>query len=352
MNAAGGVAMAGIGAAQAADANATAEEYAQMSQRNASYIQDALDRINSIHKPGAQELGSHMPTPQDYKLAGYATPEDAQYQQVSIDPAVRQAQMQALGKLQGVSNGAADSELNLANFNAMNHAQQGRRSNEAAIMQNMASRGTLGSGMELAQRQQAAQNAANNAQSGTMEAARNNALAKLQATNNYLGGMGNLRNQDTSLATTNADIINKFNMANTAQRNRVNEMNTDTANKQSTMNTGQANQYQQYIDEARRNAVQQQYANAMDQGKSSAGIGNSLANFNQSAGATGLAMGANARSGAYGAAGNAAQGIYQGAMSGAEDNSGDNFNPMQNMSKPESTPQAQNGEEMDFIGRK
>lgn len=316
--------------------NNIASQYSDMSAEQQAYVRAALERLKGIQTP---DTSLSLNSPQGYSLEQYAGPEAAQSQQVAIDPVDRANQMSALSKLQGYSNGAADSELNAANYNAQNNASMQRQRADAATMQNLASRGVAGSGMEMAQKQQASQNAANSALGGGLEAAKNNALTKLQGNNAYLSGLGNLRGQDTGLATANANIINQFNMANTAERNRVNQANVGLTNQQNTMNTQQQNDYLRYMAEAKRQAAQQDFANKMGQGEAVAGQANTLANFGQNAGQTGLALKGAASAGMANTLGNIGQGIYQGVKSNSDWGSGGS-NPT-----VEQTPQAQTDEE-------
>lgn len=278
----------------------------RLSTEQMAQLQDALARIRAIKQP---DLAVNLPAPKDYDFQQYASPELAQYQTVNIDPADRQAQLSALAKLQGFATGAADSELNAANYNAINQGQMQRQAADKAALANLASRGTAGSGLELAARLQGSQNAANTSTQAMMEAARNNALAKLQGNNAYLQGMGNLRNQDTAQAEANANIINQFNMANTNARNAINAKNTALKNQQTAMNTGQGNQYQQYIDQEKRRMAQQGYVNQLGQAQAAAGQGNNVAQFGYNAGTQNIGLGLNAGAQFGNIAGDIGQGL-------------------------------------------
>lgn len=330
-----------IGAAVSGQAQ---EAQAQLTEEQRQDLQNALAKINGITSPDGT---FNLTPPEQYALQHYATPEAAQAQQVQINPQDRAQQMAALQKLQGYSNGAADSELNAANYNARNNAAVQRQRADAAMMSNLASRGVAGSGLELAAKQQASQNAANSAQSGGLQAAQNNALAKLQGNNAYLSGLGNLRNQDTNLATSNANIINQFNMANTAERNRVNQANVGMTNQQNQMNTAQQNAYQQYLAQMRQQAQQQAFDDKLTQARAAAGQQTTNAEQNYGAGMTGVALGQNTAGQAVSGLGGTAQGIYQ-SVSG---NGGDGFSAYQNQGQTnngqdvEQAPQAQDDEE-------
>lgn len=296
------------GAINAGLAAMTQDQQNKLNEQQKADLQDALAKIQGIQTPdGTFELTA----PQKYALEHYATPEQARYSQIAVDPQTRSSQMEALQKLQGYSNGAADSELNAANYNARNNAAVQRQRADAATMQNLASRGVAGSGLELAMRQQASQNAANSALGGGLDAAKNNALMKLQGNNAYLSGLSDVRGQDTGLATANANIINQFNMANANERNRVNMANTDIGNRQNSLNTTQQNDYQKYMAEKQQQAKQQEYDNKMNQAKAAAGQQTTNATTNYGAGMTGAALAANTGGAIGSALGNAAQGIYQ-----------------------------------------
>jgi hypothetical protein len=134
--------------------------------------------------------------------------------------------------------------------------------------------------------------------------------------------LGALRGQDTDLATSNANIINQFNMANTAERNRVNQANVGLTNQQSTMNTQQNNAYQKYLAEKQQEARQQEFQNKIGQAGMAAGESNNLAAANYGAGMTGVALGQNTGAQIANGLGGAAQGIYQSVHNNANSGNG------------------------------
>ncbi len=313
-----------LGAVSAGQAQ---DQQQKLTEQQRQDLKDALAKITGIQAPDGS---FNLTAPEQYALQHYASPESAQAQQVQIDPHDRANQMAALQKLQGYSNGAADSELNAANYNAMNNASLGRQRADAATMQNLASRGVAGSGLEIAAKMQASQNAANQAQAGGLQAAHGLALAKLQGNNDYLKGLSGLRGQDTDLATANANIINQFNMANTSERNRVNQANVGLTNQQNTMNTSQGNAYQKYLAEMKQKAAQQEYDNKLTQARAGAGQQTTNAEQNYGAGMTGVALGQNTIGQIGNAVGGAAQGIYQSVGSHG---GGDEFNAFNSLGK-------------------
>lgn len=236
----------------------TAENQREMTQKYLDYLEGQQQNIQNTKAP---QFDSSPLTPDKY-----SNPILAQGQQVSIDPQDRANQVAALNSLQGIAGGAAAAQQNAENYGAMQKAAQQQQAANGAIMQNLASRGALGSGQELAAKMQAGQNAANQSQAGMLQGAQNAALQRLQAQEHYLQGQGQLRGQDTDLASQNANIINQFNMANTAERNRINEANTQLGN-----------QYGMYNRQMQNSNAQQEYQNALARAEAAAGEANTVA---------------------------------------------------------------------------
>lgn len=295
----------GVGSAISSGITASAMD--EISRRNEQRLKEAADRINAI---GLPEFSKQGLSPQDVSLALLGTPEEATYQTVDIDPRIRDAQLSALQQLQNRISGVADSELNAENYAAMANASNLAKGREDAILQNALSRGVGGSGLEFALRQQASQSAANNAQQGMLEAARTAALQRLQGTQDYLQGMGNLRNQDTSQAAKNADIINQFNMANTAARNAASAQNVGIQNQQNVMNTQAKNAASQYnIGRSDQNAMNRFNAN-LGRESAAAGLVNQGVNYSQNAANQQALIGLAGGQGAIEGLGRVGQGIY------------------------------------------
>ncbi len=174
----------------------------------------------------------------DLQPQQYGTPEAAQYQTVSEDPRTRDYQMQALARMQGLADQSAGSAEALGRYNAVSDANAVAAQQNAAIRNQMAMRGQGGAGMEFVLQQQAGQNAANRAQAGGLNAAQQAALQRLMGTQGVMAGASNIRGMDADVASRNADIINRFNMANTGMRNQTNMANTDMANAAAARNLG------------------------------------------------------------------------------------------------------------------
>lgn len=166
----------------------------------------------------------------DFRPDMYSTPEAAQYQTISEDPRIREMQIKALQNMQGYADGAADSQQSLDRQQSLNDASQFAKQRQGAIASQAARRGQLGNGLDYVMQQQAAQQGANQAQTGMLNANAQAALQRLQGMQGSLQGASQVRGQDYNAANSNADIINKFNMYNTQNRNDANQANTGMHN--------------------------------------------------------------------------------------------------------------------------
>lgn len=167
---------------------------------------------------------------QNIQNAGTYSPEEAKYQKIEEDPRIRQAQMDYLSKLSGLSNTGFTEGDQAAMLQAQLEAQRQARSGREAALQNAAVRGMGGSGLEYAMRAAADQDAANRAQAGGLQAAEAAARQKALYNQAYGGALQNQRAQDFGANSANAGIINQFNMANTGARNQAQQYNIGNQN--------------------------------------------------------------------------------------------------------------------------
>jgi hypothetical protein len=196
----------------------------------------ALDKMRSV--PGFDEGDyEELSYAGDFAPELYATPEAAQYQTIAEDPRTRDYQMQALSRMQKFADQGADSSEALGRYNAVSDANAVAAQQNAGIRNQMAMRGQGGAGMEFVMQQQAAQNAANRAQSAGLNNAQQAALQRLMGTQGVMQGASNVRGMDANVAGRNADIINQFNMANTGARNATAQGNVDLKNSAGMRNT-------------------------------------------------------------------------------------------------------------------
>ena len=158
------------------------------------------------------------------------TPEETQYTTISEDPTYRSRQMALLDKLSALGDTGLSDADKASYAQGIAQANQAARQRNSALMNEMRSRGQGGSGLEYALREQAGQEALNRqAQQGLAQAgdsARQRALYQ-QAYGNALAGQ---REQDYKGKAANADIVNKFNMLNTQNRNEAALANMERKN--------------------------------------------------------------------------------------------------------------------------
>jgi len=177
---------------------------------------------------------------------------------ISTDPGLRQAQLNALNKLQdiGAAGGKdaqfmADQNRIENDINAQTQGQQG------AIQQNMASRGMGGGMSEMVARNISAQQGSNRMAQMGMDAnaqAQQRALSALTQSGQLGGQMQAQDFGQQSQKAQAADAISKFNaqniqgvnQRNVGAANQAQEMNMSAAQRASDQNTGVKNQAQQY----------------------------------------------------------------------------------------------------------
>jgi hypothetical protein len=246
-------------------------------------------------------------------------------QGISLDPATRAAQMQALGELSQMTEGDGMSAIDAANVADINRQiAQAQRGSRDAISANMRQRGIAGSGLELAAQLQAQQASADRAsQAGLDEAA--NSMRRRMAALESLGSLGgNIRGQDFGEQAQIAgaqDAVSRFNAANrqdvygrnTDRRNQAAE--GDWRNRQGIANNNvsmrydvanQNNNIAAQQSQFRNQTANQRYGREYDQAAMQSGIASDKAN---AASQAAIAQG-QANAGMWGGIG---QGVMQGA---------------------------------------
>lgn len=158
-------------------------------------------------------------------------------EKIAIDPSLKAAQMDALSSLQDIASQGGMTLQDKANLERMKmqvaEADKGRRD---AIMQNMATRGMGGSGMELLANLQSSQAATNQAAQQGLDIAGMAQQRALDAMSRGGDLAGRLRGQDyeeqANLARAK-DAINQFNtqyMNQAQQQNLANQQNINNQN--------------------------------------------------------------------------------------------------------------------------
>ncbi len=253
----------------------------------------ALANLQGVHSPEADELRLAL---EKYQSAGQLAPEmqsvisqdRSAMNDISTDPRLRQAQMNALQTMQNIGSGELRMEDRAALADVKNQVQTQENANRAAILQNMQQRGIGGSGAELAAALGNSQSSANRASAQDMNIAGQASQRALQAIygSGQLGGQIQAQDFGQQAQTANAnDIISHYNAmnaqsvgnANVAARNQAQAQNL--ANNQNLMNanTGIANQQTMYNTQL----PQQVFQNKLAQAGAAVGQGNQVAGTHQ-----------------------------------------------------------------------
>lgn len=201
---------------------------------------------------------------------------------VSVDPLLEQQQMDSLGLLSEVAKGGLTEADKAASRDIQREVGQNSQARRDAVLQNMAQRGTLGSGMELAAQLDAQQQSANE-QSRTsdqlLQAAQARALQAMTQSGNMAGNIRQQQFGEKSDVARAQDAIAQFNAANqqnvgsrnVQSKNAAQEANLAAKQTLENQRAANANAQQQY----NKQLYQQQFNNQMNlaQGKSNAHLG-------------------------------------------------------------------------------
>jgi hypothetical protein len=249
----------------------------------ADILSKQLAQLNQLKTPTAQQLT--LPELEKYVAAGILTPEQAQaytvqnnaFDTVTAGGSGMDAELAAIGQLQNIVNsGGADAEeqANIQGIlNTLGTTERG--ANEAIVNQN-ARQGIANSGLTMAAKLQAEQDAATNAnmnalQTGASEEARN--LAAIQG----LGSAGSaVQGQEYTAGANKASAANAIAQFNAQQNQDISKLNTTQANAAKAANLANAQdvsnkntQTGQMQEESIPAAQQQAYEDALQ--KASAG---------------------------------------------------------------------------------
>jgi len=177
---------------------------------------------------------------------------------ISLDPSTRNAQAQALARLQGIaSEGGMDSIDRARMADIMSQATGMAKGQRDAISQNLQARGMAGSGLEMVQQQMANQNAAQLANTGGLQTSADAQRRALDALMNSATLGGQMRTQDYGIASDKARAQDAINAFNTGSKQGIQERNVGRTNATALGNTDLRNQQQV----ANKGLLQQQYEN-------------------------------------------------------------------------------------------
>jgi hypothetical protein len=255
-----------------------------MSDKSDLLMQQATNTYSNLVPPTIEEQKLHL---QELVQEGVITPEQAQtyltensqMENISLDPRLQQAQMDALAGLQDISQNKGLTDMDRAQLSQIGNEEATRsKGAREAILQNAQARGMGGSGLELMSQLQNQQDAATRQSvrdTGIAGQAQARALEALKSAGTLGGQIGQQQFSQKSDIAQAQDRINQFNTQNKQQVSNINTAANNaaqTANlaaKQniSNANVGTANQEQQYNKELQ----QKQFSNELAKANGQAG---------------------------------------------------------------------------------
>lgn len=293
------------------------------------YLQQALQAFQAANVPSiASETVNNLPLE---SVQGTVNPNQIQvatqapsaYNNISLDPATRQAQLNALSAYQNIANtGGLDANAKLALQQTINAANEQSQGAQGAIQNAAQAMGQGGGDFALTQRAIASQGASNNAATQGMQAAAE-AEANREAALNQMANIGGSVNASdygqaankaaaqNTINATNQAATNAANTGNVANQIQTGEFNTTNAQGVNAANTS-AGQNQVYYNA---NLPQQQFNNELNKASGIAGVSAQQANAAQNAQNAGLGF-AGSLLGTAGTIGGAALGGPVGAAIG------------------------------------
>ncbi len=213
-------------------------------------LKQALAVIQGVRAPTAEQLT--LPELQKYVQAGVLTPQ--QYQAMIADPDIYQqviqstqdnsgsdAQKAALQQLGGIVQSGGSTPINEANLrhniDSTNQAMQAARQ---GIESNAQQRGVSGGGLEFISKLMNEQANAQNANSGAVDAAANNARLALDAIGQQGQLGGQLQGQSNQMSQSQADAAQQIAEYNAQLQSQANQYNAQNANQAQQMNLANA----------------------------------------------------------------------------------------------------------------
>lgn len=235
----------------------------------------ALAQFAGLSVPDIEQMKLAL---QQYGVEGTLSPEmvqqitqgDTALSGVSLDPRLRQSQLDALNQMSSYAKSGMTSADQAAYELARRNAASEAQAKQGQILQNMQQRGIGGSGAELLASLQNAQSGADRLQQAQLEEAKarqNARMAALQQQSNMAAGLrstdyneqANLANARDQIARFNAQNAQNVNQMNTQARNLAQQQNLTNAQNVRNMNTQTANQQQQF----NKGLLQQNFNNQM-----------------------------------------------------------------------------------------
>lgn len=189
-------------------------------------------------------------------------------EEISLDPQLRQNQMDVLAELQDLSQTGMGIQDRVALDEALQAAAGQDQSRQRAIESQMAQQGLSDSGVNLAARLNSAQQANQMANQNARALAGQSQNARMAALNSLASQSGQLEQLDWGRGAQKASAADAIQQSNVALRNQANQFNLQ--NKQALENQRAANTNTQEIQN--KGLLQQDYQNRLNQAKAKIGM--------------------------------------------------------------------------------
>lgn len=196
------------------------------------YLQQALQQYQNIQTPTiASETVSNLPqetvqgvvNPNQIQVANQAP---SAYNNISLDPATRQAQINAMNSYQQIADqGGLDPASKLALQQTIDAANEQSQGAQGAIQAQAQAQGQGNNAFDLTQRAIAAQGASNSAATQGLETAAGAEANRQQALGNLANVGANVNASDFGQQSTIAGAQNQINAANQGYQNAANTQN-------------------------------------------------------------------------------------------------------------------------------
>lgn len=215
-----------LGARAAKKAQAAAMEQAErFFQMELAKREEAVRRLEAEGVPPIEAQRIVLETPEVVGLEQLPPELQSRMAEVTTDPRLKEAQMGALEQMQQLSQSGLTPGEAAAQELSLRQARSGAAARDAAIRQDLAERGQLSGGAEIAMRQIAGQQGAQNASDAALQAQAQAQQRALQALAQSGQMSGQIRGQDFSEAAQKAsaaDAIARYNQQNTSETARRN----------------------------------------------------------------------------------------------------------------------------------
>lgn len=215
-------------------------------EQSAAAMAQVLKRLDAVGLPDTEKMKILLEMPE---FAGMLEAEQlgpAAEEQIQVDPRLKEAQMQALEMLaqRGKQGLTEEDKLSFKDLQQQVGAQEQAR--QTGILRQMAERGTLDSGAQLAAQLSSSQAASDQAAKNANELAKTSLEAKRNAMMQQAQAASGIRSQDYQQEQNLAQARNAIQQFNTQNRQNVAASNLSTKQRLGEQQSGLRNQEQMY----------------------------------------------------------------------------------------------------------